>query len=323
MYVVDGAYNFTPQEYIDLMNRTTKNQVDGEYLTLPNWDEATAGSIWIALSFRIAFETNNDGKITRISYHWKSATEAANTAAFLVGVTITILTTSEGQGDNIIEQLDMFNFSKKSYENNCDVDGNHFYYMSANYGEHNWFSVDISDSKGFTFTQPQPEKIFEAPYEPAEIPSSGPAIDERGIDGMDPFAFQMAATDTFGIPYAKKESNNPDYSAYTCVSSGEVDGISYDYSISLDSDEEIIGASFGVTALSASSTDLFYAADLYFYSVSLIAYDTGDKEALLSWFTESLPNASSEAISITLGDAKFDLYGMNGGTYWVDISKAP
>ena len=124
-------------------------------------------------------------------------------------------------------------------------------------------------------------------------------------------AFQMTATNTFGIPYEKKESDNPDYSAYTCVSAGEVDGISYDYSISLDSDEEIIGASFGVSALSASATDLFYAADLYFYSVSLIAYDTGDKEALSAWFTESLPNASSEAISITLGDAKFDLYGMN------------
>lgn len=139
---------------------------------------------------------------------------------------------------------------------------------------------------------------------------------------MNPYAFQMTSVNMFGIPYAKKESDDFDYSAYTCVSSGEKDGVSYDYSISLDSDDEIIGASFGVTALSASATDLLYAADLYFYSVSLISYDTGDKDTLSSWFEESLPNASSEAISITIGNAKFELYGMSGGAYWVDVSKA-
>lgn len=161
-----------------------------------------------------------------------------------------------------------------------------------------------------------------APSKPVETLILDPAADERGIDGMDPFAFQMTVADALGISYAKKTSDNPDYSAYTCVSDGQKDGISYDYSISLDSDDEIIGATFGVTALSASSTDLFYAADLYFYTVSLITYDTGDKEALSTWFEKSLPNASSEAISITIGDAKFELYGMNGGAYWVDISKA-
>ena len=161
-----------------------------------------------------------------------------------------------------------------------------------------------------------------APSEPSAEPSFEPPVDERGITGMDPFAFQMTAANTFGIPYIKKESDFSDYSAYTCVSNSEQDGISYDYSISLDSDNEIIGASFGVSALSASETDLFYAADLYFYAVSLISYDTADTDTLSAWFEESLPNASNEAISITIGDAKFELYGMNGGTYWVDISKA-
>lgn len=145
MYVVDGAYNLTPQEYIDLMNQTMDNQKDSDYLALPNWAERQAHTISVTLSFDISFDVNDEEKITRISYHWKNTTEAANTAVFLVGVTINILTTSENQGNEIVEQLDMLNFQKKSYEKTYDSNGSHFYYLSAEYGEHNWFSVDICD----------------------------------------------------------------------------------------------------------------------------------------------------------------------------------
>lgn len=145
MYVVDGAYNLTPQEYIDLMNQTMDNQKDGDYLTLPNWDERVVHTINVTLSFDIRFDVNDEGKITGISYHWKNTTESANTAVFLVGVTINILTASENQGNEIAEQLDMLNFQKKSYEKTYNANGSHFYYLSAEYGEHNWFSVDICD----------------------------------------------------------------------------------------------------------------------------------------------------------------------------------
>lgn len=117
MYIVDRAYNLTPQEYIDLMNQAMESQEDGDYLTLPNWNEATAKSIWITLSFRIAFDVDDNGKITCISYHWKNTSEASNTAAFLVGATINMLTVSESQGDEIVEQLDMFDFQKKHMKN--------------------------------------------------------------------------------------------------------------------------------------------------------------------------------------------------------------
>lgn len=141
MYVVDGAYNLTPQEYIDLSNQLLEEQADGNYLTIPNWDTAAANTVYVTLSFDIGFKVNDEGKITRISYHWKNTTEAANTAAFLVGATIGMI--SAKNGDKITEQLDMYNFNKKSIENTCEMDGSSFYYVSANYGEHNWFSVDI------------------------------------------------------------------------------------------------------------------------------------------------------------------------------------
>lgn len=143
MYIVDGAYNLTPQEYIDLMNQNLEAQEDGDYLTIPNWDEAVGSAISPTISFDIRFSVTEDGKITRISYHWKNTTEAANTAVFLVGATIGMISTENGK--EIIEKLDMLNFSKKSYETTFEMDGSDFYYMSAEYGEHNWFSVEISD----------------------------------------------------------------------------------------------------------------------------------------------------------------------------------
>lgn len=143
MDIVDGAYIYTPQEYIDLMNQTLENQKDYDYLTIPNWDEDTAGFIWVTISFYIDFDVNDSGKITGISYHWENNTESANTAVFLIGATINILTSSDDQGNEVMEQLDMFNFQKKSYEKTCDINGSHFYYLSADYGEHNWFSVDV------------------------------------------------------------------------------------------------------------------------------------------------------------------------------------
>lgn len=146
MHVVDGAYNLTPQEYINLMNQTMDDQEDGDYLTLPNWeDRKTEHTINITISFDITFDLNDDGKIVRIAYHWKNTTEAANTAAFLVGVTISMLSTSSDEANEIAKQLDMFKTGKRSYENTCIMNGSEFYYLSGSYGEHNWFSVDVSE----------------------------------------------------------------------------------------------------------------------------------------------------------------------------------
>ena len=143
MYPANGAYNLTPQEYIDLANKTTGRQKDGDYLKIPDWDERAAHTVDVTPSFNITLSENDEGKITRISYHWKNTTEAANTAVFLVGVTINMLTTSEKQAKEVAAQLDMFKAQKRSYETEYDANGSHFYYLSADYGEHNWFSADV------------------------------------------------------------------------------------------------------------------------------------------------------------------------------------
>ena len=151
--------------------------------------------------------------------------------------------------------------------------------------------------------------------------------DDRGIPGMDSFALLTVLTgDPFYIP--KGELITADaadtYRAYSCTSigGGEGSGVMYDYSLSLDSDEEIIGATFGITSTTASEQELLTAADLFFYAVSLLDYDTADSETLSTWFADNLEYAGSDAIETTLGDATFQLYGTPGAMYWVDISKA-
>ena len=90
----------------------------------------------------------------------------------------------------------------------------------------------------------------------------------------------------------------------------------------MDADGEIIGASFGLSAnLGTSEQDLLLAADLYFYTVAILPYDTSDEETITTWFEDELPYASSDGTSTTIGDATFTLYGIPGGSYWVDISK--
>lgn len=151
--------------------------------------------------------------------------------------------------------------------------------------------------------------------------------DDRGIPGMKSYALLTVLTgEPFGVPMGDNSPTDAENtgSAYTCVSNGSGKGsdIMYDYSLTLDADEEIIGASFGVMSTTASEKELLTAADLYFYAIGLIKYDTADSETLTTWFSDNLPNAGPEAIEITIGDATFQLYGSPGVMYWVDISKA-
>ena len=138
---------------------------------------------------------------------------------------------------------------------------------------------------------------------------------------MDATAFLLMAENSFGIPYSVKESSSPEYSSYTCVSDVLTDGIFYDYSISLDDDYEVIGASIGLASAGANDTDLFYAADLYFYGVAVAMLDGSDKDTLISWLETTLPQAADGKSSIVLGGAIFEVY-CTGSMYFMDISAA-
>lgn len=150
--------------------------------------------------------------------------------------------------------------------------------------------------------------------------------DEKGITGMDSFTIQYVfQSDPFCIPMTEPvpapEAAEDIYSA-SCSSSGSGNsGVLYDYSLTLDSDEEVISGSFGVSSTGANEQELLTAADLYFYTISIIPYDTAEEEILTTWFEDNLPKVTSDGITTTVGDATYQLYGNPGSMYWVDISK--
>ncbi len=150
--------------------------------------------------------------------------------------------------------------------------------------------------------------------------------DEKGISGMDSFTIRyVLQSDPFCIPMTETvpapEAAGDIFSA-SCSSSGSGNaGVLYDYSLTLDADEEVISASLGVSSTGASEQELLTAADLYFYTISIVPYDTADEETLTAWFEDNLPNVTSDGITTTIGEATYQLYGTPGSMYWVDISK--
>ena len=99
----------------------------------------------------------------------------------------------------------------------------------------------------------EPDPLSSIGSDPQEEPPSGSAedssLDPRGIPGMDSYALLTVLS---GAPYEvpKGELTRPRQktllSAFTCTSTGggEGSGVMYDYSLTLDEDEEIVGATF-------------------------------------------------------------------------------
>lgn len=143
MYVVDGAYNLTPQEYIDLVNQALDRE-QKDYAKIPDWD-GSEPSVEIGSFFtRLSFDTNNEGKITRIHYDWQITRDQkqVDAAYFMVGITIGLISLD---GINEIEaKLDMLRTGKSSYINECDAEGSHFYYTCAGYGKYNLLTITPS-----------------------------------------------------------------------------------------------------------------------------------------------------------------------------------
>ena len=165
-----------------------------------------------------------------------------------------------------------------------------------------------------------------APENVPDIPPEVITSDDRGIPGMTTTGIRYTLeADPFVIPAELSKPAPTEASeiyAASYVSLGlAANGMSYDYSITVDKDDEIIGATFAVVnSTNGSNSGLLVAADLFFYVVSLIDYDTAQREELAAWFEKTLPSLKDSA-EVTFGDAKFELYVIPGYSYWVDISK--
>ena len=171
----------------------------------------------------------------------------------------------------------------------------------------------------------EPESLPEPEAEPETAPEPEPVADDRGIDGMSAgMIMSLLTTDPFQIPVGELKdapAEAAEIFAYTTSSTSVgSDGMAYDYALTLDSDKEIMSASFGVSGDDAAKVAL--AADLLFYAVAINTYDTGDEDALKAWMSDAIAQSRSGEVSTTIGDATFTMHCASNLAYWVDIAKA-
>ena len=134
----------------------------------------------------------------------------------------------------------------------------------------------------------------------------------------------LLTSDPFQIPVGELKdapAEAAEIFAYTTSSTSVgSDGMAYDYTLTLDSDKEIMSASFGVSGDDAAK--VAQAADLLFYAVAINTYDTGDEDALKAWMSDAIAQSRSGEVSTTIGDATFTMHCASNLAYWVDIAKA-
>ena len=173
--------------------------------------------------------------------------------------------------------------------------------------------------------QPEQQEQQEPAAEPEAEPEPEPVADDRGIDGMSAgMIMSLLTSDPFQIPVGELKdapAEAAEIFAYTTSSTSVgSDGMAYDYALTLDSDEEIMSASFGVSGDDAAK--VAQAADLLFYAVAINTYDTGDEDALKAWMSDAIAQSRSGEVSTTIGDATFTMHCASNLAYWVDIAKA-
>lgn len=156
--------------------------------------------------------------------------------------------------------------------------------------------------------------------------------DTRGIIGSHSTNIKLSLVN-LGIPEgivtsapeeAKAAYSKGCHSKYTDPSSG----VTFDYSMVMDTGFQIISASFGIDRDIAkmNDTDFLDVAKTYLGYCATMPYDAGDPEVSRPWIESSISSVDTGIPqTISIGDAKFELSGAscNGHvtTYSLQLSK--
>lgn len=117
------------------------------------------------------------------------------------------------------------------------------------------------------------------------------------------------------------------FSSSTLYENSDLDA-TLDYSLTADSEFQVIGGSFGISwQANGDNTHFIAAAQTYLGFASTMPYDDSDITAAKEWITNNIPSvADGDNLSKTIGDATFELYGTKTGdnytSFILDISKA-
>ena len=140
MYIEDGAYNLSAQEYIDRINEVVAIQNDSRYLEIPDF-ETSGETIEIDSFFlEVKISTDTDGNITEIKYSWDGARDDIGYSVGLyTGYTMELLGFSDS--DAVYDQLDMMNPASTGYETSYSEAGTLFSYWVYGYGQYNHLTI--------------------------------------------------------------------------------------------------------------------------------------------------------------------------------------
>lgn len=125
--ISNGAYNMTPQEYIDKINENVELQNDSRYLTVPPF-EKSGDKLQIDFIYcDLTLTTDENNNITKIHYTWDGT---RRDIGYSIGMfcAVTFDTLSPGNIDAIHAELDMMNVSSKNYETSATSNGSTFEY---------------------------------------------------------------------------------------------------------------------------------------------------------------------------------------------------
>lgn len=112
---------------------------------------------------------------------------------------------------------------------------------------------------------------------------------------------------------------------YTCTANDSDTGNLMSYSITAEQDFSVASASFFVANTTKTSADNFSAlCDGYLGFCATMPYDAAQQAKAKSWVEENMAfaNTKGHVLSIVIGDAKFELYGVSSTSRVLEISKA-
>ena len=140
MYVNEGAYNLTPQEYIDRINEIVTAQEDSRYKEIPDFLEAGDAIEIDFIYLTVEISTDDAGKITEIYYTWDATqSDVGYSIGLYLGYTIDMLGISNS--DTVFDELDMMDTSSAGYETSYSENGTLFSYSTIGHGQFNYLTI--------------------------------------------------------------------------------------------------------------------------------------------------------------------------------------
>lgn len=145
MYVKDGAFNLTAQEYIDALNEVVEMQNDSRYLSIPDFEKSGDFIEIDSIYCSVKLDTNDEGYLTHIWYSWNGTRrDIGYSIGLYSGMTFELLAPDES--DSISDQLDMMNTSSKNYETSATVNGTQVdYEMMSQFNYLNIYPADNAE----------------------------------------------------------------------------------------------------------------------------------------------------------------------------------